>query len=791
MSAKHSNKPIFIHSLFRAGSTYLYDVFRRSSAGYWCYQEPLHEIALAAKADRSVLTVEQDLKKMILLRHPALERPYFYELSEVADQCLDELSAGAIYDAYFCSEAEQIGAKYLRSLCVAARGRPVIQECRTSSRIGAIKDSIGGTQIYLWRNPFDQWWSYQVAEYFPATTQLIINATKVPNVIERLRAEIAFQQITNDGPHKQFEWFERNRLKPDDSYLAFYILWMLGLIEGLRKADIVVSIDLLSNSEEYRTSILSQLAQFGIGSIDFATCEIPQASYGEEEIAAFERIENRAHGLLLLGGTSSDDIQRALAIRSDCMRQCAEFSRASVKTTRRDAERARTLAKTFDEVAYANRLECDARIRGLSTRNSELGSKLEIAQENAKQAQNEAERSRQMLQEAVDGAQKIGIEARRAYDEAAQVKLALQQAESEAQQARAETQRSQGEAVQTRLALQQAASEAQQARGEAQRSHDEAVQTKQALEQAANEVLQIRAEVQRARDEAIQSKLAEQHARTEMQRAIEDARQAVQAMQNAFSDTQMARAETNCALSDAQQAKQAMQHAISDAQVARVEKQSALDEARQANLAAQKANEDVQKERAERLSAATRYLQVVDLLKVAQNEIEQLRKRLSEAEQCQRQAEAKERMQQAQARLAEAESIAQLAQAEIRLEELRSAHALLRKELDSVRKELGDVHEANHWHWTQLQVANTELHEARRVNGENQEQLCEARLQLEMLAQQLNNVHHEMQDAHRANQALRDSMSWRATSPLRRLAAPVFARWKPKATKSRRRPEEL
>jgi hypothetical protein len=35
--------PIFVHSLFRSGSTYLFEVFRRSPDGYWCYQEPLNE----------------------------------------------------------------------------------------------------------------------------------------------------------------------------------------------------------------------------------------------------------------------------------------------------------------------------------------------------------------------------------------------------------------------------------------------------------------------------------------------------------------------------------------------------------------------------------------------------------------------------------------------------------------------------------------------------------------------------------------------------------------------------
>jgi len=52
---KETELPIYIHSLFRAGSTYLFHVFRRSKAGYWCYQEPLHEVAFIAKHNPDIL----------------------------------------------------------------------------------------------------------------------------------------------------------------------------------------------------------------------------------------------------------------------------------------------------------------------------------------------------------------------------------------------------------------------------------------------------------------------------------------------------------------------------------------------------------------------------------------------------------------------------------------------------------------------------------------------------------------------------------------------------------------
>ncbi len=74
--------PIFIHSLFRTGSTYLFHVFRRCVGHYWCYQEPLHEvIRYAATAPEHLLQLNAESGSR--LRHPVLERPYFWEFFQI------------------------------------------------------------------------------------------------------------------------------------------------------------------------------------------------------------------------------------------------------------------------------------------------------------------------------------------------------------------------------------------------------------------------------------------------------------------------------------------------------------------------------------------------------------------------------------------------------------------------------------------------------------------------------------------------------------------------------------
>ena len=75
-------KPVFIHSLFRSGSTYFFTVFRRAD-GFWCYQESLHEMAFFSKNNIDELQKDFGEEASLILRHPSVGDGYFYELAEV------------------------------------------------------------------------------------------------------------------------------------------------------------------------------------------------------------------------------------------------------------------------------------------------------------------------------------------------------------------------------------------------------------------------------------------------------------------------------------------------------------------------------------------------------------------------------------------------------------------------------------------------------------------------------------------------------------------------------------
>ena len=306
--------PIFIHSLWRAGSTYLFNVFRRSESGYWIYQEPVHEIAMIAKDNPDILSGFTS-ETLAFLRHPQLDKPYFYELQQTHQAWQPIVEKYIFYDDYFSPAPVEPLQRYYQALIDAAPMRPVMQDCRTASRIGAIKQAMGGVHIYLWRNPWDQWWSFKISNYFDAACQIILGANAAPEVVKRLRHEISYVEFHHEDIAKEFEHFGQRHLNSENSYLVFYTLWCLGLIEGNVHADQLINIDGLSNSMNYRATVTEKLVELGVTGIDYSDCSVPQAYYSNKEVEFFNRIEDRVHGLLLASGYAQETLNNLLKLR--------------------------------------------------------------------------------------------------------------------------------------------------------------------------------------------------------------------------------------------------------------------------------------------------------------------------------------------------------------------------------------------------------------------------------------------------------------------------------------------
>lgn len=339
--------PIFIHSLFRSGSTYFFHVFRRSPANYYCFQEALHPVVYFNREyPQELLKFSETIYK--LLRHPNLEKPYFYELVPLADAWKDKISFSALFDGYFGHEAADNGIEFFRAILNQVKDKkPVFEECRTSNRIGLFKKAFGGFHIYLWRNPWDQWWSYKTTNGFDYQNRLIISAPNSFKAIAKLRTELGYPQAFSEAPAPR----QDGVFTAEESYLVYYMIWCLGLYEGLKHADLLISIDTLTESQEYREKIVSDLARNGIEQIDFSDCYIPRGNYYKEDADFFTPLEEKVHAWLL-EDISADELSHIQEMRRNYapfvqkVRQEAESKQE--KNIKRQITQLREISRRFE-----------------------------------------------------------------------------------------------------------------------------------------------------------------------------------------------------------------------------------------------------------------------------------------------------------------------------------------------------------------------------------------------------------------------------------------------------------
>lgn len=283
--------PIFLHSLWRAGSTYMFNVFRRARPLYTCYQEAIHEIALEAIDNPQVLLQISDLGEF--MRHPALDQPYFQELSDAYPRWAGLVRKELIYDQYFDNVGSNELVSYLGALIDASTARPVFHECRTSSRIAACKAVAGGYHVYLLRNPHDQWWSMLKSSYFSNSMLMILNCEKKPAALQCFAQDINFYPYHTKSISDEFQYFDKLQYRADIQYKLFFIIWVLAYQHAYEHADMITEMERLSHDSSCRNDVLRQWrADASIAGIDLSDCLMPERTFSEAEIGFFRQIED-------------------------------------------------------------------------------------------------------------------------------------------------------------------------------------------------------------------------------------------------------------------------------------------------------------------------------------------------------------------------------------------------------------------------------------------------------------------------------------------------------------------
>ena len=297
---------IFLHSLFRSGSTYLFNKFRNEQ-GFWCYYEPLHHQLIEIRQDRLAI-FPFDKETTAKMSHPHLSKPHFYEFQAVLDR--DHIPFFNMLMSYneFTSVRQHARMyKYIMTLLLRTPDNliPLLQFNRSSLRIGWFRRFFGNSlHVYILRNKRDQFESYfkQGRKYniFLAINLYIIAANRRYKKFAEAYSYFSNEfRVTHDLYYdlKRLAYFSAE-LDRKIHYRVFLHLWLTSLVEARKHADFILDIDQLSQSGEYRREVVQVLGkQFAVSPTIFDDCRIQGYDLFSLDEQSFQETEREVRQL--------------------------------------------------------------------------------------------------------------------------------------------------------------------------------------------------------------------------------------------------------------------------------------------------------------------------------------------------------------------------------------------------------------------------------------------------------------------------------------------------------------
>ncbi len=254
---------VFIHSLWRAGSTYVWSRFRalpEACAYYELFHEALGSETRQELASRSPASWAS--------RHPHLDGGYFAEyLPLVGERGIPGFEKSFPVDHFFAADPDVLEPerRYIEGLVGHARRlgqAPVFGCCRTIGRAPWLRTRFRGTHILLVRDPRQQWYSGHARRreagqaYFEAMPYFILGkaALEPARRVARMLGIPMVDGTTVDAEYRRYAAM-LDSADPEQSYAAFYTGLSLSLDRALPAADLVVDIDRPSGDPIYRIGV--------------------------------------------------------------------------------------------------------------------------------------------------------------------------------------------------------------------------------------------------------------------------------------------------------------------------------------------------------------------------------------------------------------------------------------------------------------------------------------------------------------------------------------------------------
>lgn len=306
-----SRNPIFIHSLFRTGSTYAWSKFRQHEK-YRCYYEPFNQFLAEINPGKPYIWA-YDNDSTDKVRHPRITKDHLFEyrqLFQPNQKGVPFFKKSFGFDDYCNNSSNPDLKKYIDNLInvAAEEGKtPVLQFNRTAFRIKWFKKYFpGSTNIYLVRNPRDQWQSYismredNNLDIFLIMDLLAAGLNRNNAWFKDLAPYIYLLEYHSDKFHDE-ESVYRTLLDVysyEELYLIFYYTWLAALWEGAFNADILLSIDLLGEDKSYYKQIIASLKEHDIEGIDFTDAKPRHYREYKLETGKMNEIEEMVHAII-------------------------------------------------------------------------------------------------------------------------------------------------------------------------------------------------------------------------------------------------------------------------------------------------------------------------------------------------------------------------------------------------------------------------------------------------------------------------------------------------------------
>lgn len=278
-----NRKTIFLHSMFRAGSTYMFNKFRNYEE-FWPMYEPLHHDLINLKKE-SLDIWKYDKKTTNIMNHPELKKPHFYEFKFAFsdDASLPHFNTDFSYKEFFNVHKADEFQSYIDNLVNATPDLkfPVFQFNRTSLRIKWFKEQYPESlNIFLLRNARDQFESYYQRNpigkniFLAINLYIILNDTDAQEYLLPNYEKVYFTDNVEKDLQTSLSLSKELSLKKH--YELFYFIWINSIAYADQYADIIINMDTMNSDKNYVEEIQNRISDYTSIQLDFSDYNLKQ-----------------------------------------------------------------------------------------------------------------------------------------------------------------------------------------------------------------------------------------------------------------------------------------------------------------------------------------------------------------------------------------------------------------------------------------------------------------------------------------------------------------------------------